>query len=746
MWLSNKIENLYLWGIKTPIFLLPFISLYVSPSMAFPFITGKNIAFRIIVEFLAVLWFGLYSLNNKYRLRNSPLTLFVLIFTFIVGIANLFGVNPYNSFWSNFERMEGYITILHLTLYFMIIKTILRDERDWKIFFNIFVIVGFLVSLFAFILPPSSSMSSEFASEYNFRVYSTIGNPPFLASYLLLSVFLGIILLFKTQNKYYRYFYLLPIILNFIAIYLTASRGALLATIIGLVLCSLFVLHIKTNKNKKIKFYKVVITYIIIIFIFIVAFMVFSNSDFVKNDRTLSRFTSIKSDISVKTRINTWKMAWNGIRERPILGWGQENYKGIFTVNPIPNFNGLVWVDRAHNIIIDWLISAGILGFFSYLLILGYALFIIWTLYYHKKRITKAIFITLFTALVVYFIQNFFTFDTINTYLIFFALLAFISNINENNDVISSEQRADTIKKNKIVKSLCLTFLSILLFLFFVYYINYKPIKATQLTVRISRDFPHYKSFTKLRNDFQDALSYETFANTDIKLRMAEVSSQIIKHKLFEFEGALNFILWTIEELKKGIEDNHHNLDYLSQMIMLYSKVARNNPSFIAETEKLIKSAMQINPEYEWLYYKLADVNLYKRDYENAFKIINKVVDHDALNEKKQFKLAEVAILASRGEVADRALENVRKIRMVKNTEISSGRKQIFSVSELYFIATKYAEIKNYEEALEYYKEIITILPRKAKYHYELAEIYLQLGDNINAKMEINKAAELNPH
>src|SRR4030067_1294647 len=146
---SKRIENFYLWSIKILILLISFLPLYVSSSMVFPYITGKNFAFRILVEFAAVLWLGLTILSKEYYPRNSTILLVVLIFIFVVGLADLFGINPYNSFWSNYERMEGYINILHLALYFLIIKSVFRTRKDWMIFFNLLVIVGLLVSIYA---------------------------------------------------------------------------------------------------------------------------------------------------------------------------------------------------------------------------------------------------------------------------------------------------------------------------------------------------------------------------------------------------------------------------------------------------------------------------------------------------------------------------------------------------------------------------------------------------------------------
>ena len=127
---SRKIDDIFVWAIKGIIFLIPVLPLCVTTSMVFPYVTGKNFAFRILVEFAAALWLALISSNKDYRLRNSAITLSIFIFAFVVGLADLFGVSPYNSFWSNYERMEGYITILHLVLYFLILRSVFRSRKD----------------------------------------------------------------------------------------------------------------------------------------------------------------------------------------------------------------------------------------------------------------------------------------------------------------------------------------------------------------------------------------------------------------------------------------------------------------------------------------------------------------------------------------------------------------------------------------------------------------------------------------
>ena len=110
-------EQFFIWVIKIGLWVIPFLPLYVSSSMLFPFITGKNFAFRIIVEFIFVFWVALAIMHSDYRPRLTPLFKAATIFIVILFLADLFSPNPYRAFFSNYERMEGFMMLSHLYLY-----------------------------------------------------------------------------------------------------------------------------------------------------------------------------------------------------------------------------------------------------------------------------------------------------------------------------------------------------------------------------------------------------------------------------------------------------------------------------------------------------------------------------------------------------------------------------------------------------------------------------------------------------
>ncbi len=124
-----KISKIFLW-------LVPLMIFVVSASTLFPFIVSKYIWFRTAVD-LALIFFVLGLLFSPYggsaegrqdkvsavfnsfiSLFKKPLVIAVCVFVLMFLLACVFGVDPARSFWSNFERGEGGLQMLHLFVFF----------------------------------------------------------------------------------------------------------------------------------------------------------------------------------------------------------------------------------------------------------------------------------------------------------------------------------------------------------------------------------------------------------------------------------------------------------------------------------------------------------------------------------------------------------------------------------------------------------------------------------------------------
>ena len=93
----------------------------------------------------------------------------------------------------------------------------------------------------------------------------------------------------------------------------------------------------------------------------------------------------VNEGVDLKGRSLGWSQAWSGFKERPILGWGPENYNTIYhryvraqdVPWPVKDF------DQAHNKLVEELATKGVLGLISYLLLWA-AIF--WVIFHQLKE------------------------------------------------------------------------------------------------------------------------------------------------------------------------------------------------------------------------------------------------------------------------------------------------------------------------------------------------------------------------
>ena len=66
-----NIQSIARFAVLAPLFIIPFLALYISSDLFFPFITGKNFAFRALVEIAFVGYVVLALADKRYRPQFS---------------------------------------------------------------------------------------------------------------------------------------------------------------------------------------------------------------------------------------------------------------------------------------------------------------------------------------------------------------------------------------------------------------------------------------------------------------------------------------------------------------------------------------------------------------------------------------------------------------------------------------------------------------------------------------------------
>ena len=423
------------------LFLTPFALDIVTKSTLFPFIVGKYVWFRSSVA-LALIFFALGVLfggerGQEYfgkiiRVIRTPLGLAVTAFTAFFILAGMFGIRPGYSFWSNFERGEGGLQMLHLYAFFLLLSTLFVKEKDWvKILWALLwsAMLSMLYGVGAG-LGYNGFIGPKFGDP-DFRFQGSVGNPSYLAAFLLFGILIGAYLL---VTRYRKRFFTAPgavLLWIFLGAYgvgflLAATRGAFL----GLGGGALVGLAYLGWRNKKWR------TRILGLALCIAAtgilLVSFRHTEFVKRIPGSRIFDISFTTTTFEHRMIMWKIAWNSFKERPLLGWGPENFGVLFQKNfnpdyfkPLQGFGA--WFDRAHNIAFDYLATTGVLGALAYASIFAVMYWSIFRGHIEKRSgFPSSVAAILLAVPTAYLIQGMVLFDVLSMYLnlfLFFALV-----------------------------------------------------------------------------------------------------------------------------------------------------------------------------------------------------------------------------------------------------------------------------------------------------------------------------------
>lgn len=412
----------------------------VTTSTLFPFIVGKYTYFRTAID-ISLFFFVLgllFSTRGKemaeraWKVLKSPIGITVSAFTVAFLLAGAFGINPSFSFWSNFERGEGGFQILHFFFYFLLMAALFEGERDWRrmiywFFAGALLMIGYGVGAhfgWGFI--------GDAFSTPGFRFAGSIGNSSYVAAFLLFSVcYLTYVFADTFRSRAIKKIVPIDFVLGGLAViflaffFLAGTRGAFLGFVVTVIAVLLYYAYAHKAWRKW-------LIVGVLVFSAAVTLMVqYKDTAFVQAIPGHRVFDISFSAETFRHRRIMWGIAWEGFKERPIFGWGPENYIQIFDrkfdtsyFEPAQGFGA--WFDRAHSVTFDYLSQTGALGLLAF-----YSMFIAyyWRLFTAHKRTgapwnTKSVFqkAILFALPLGYFVQGIVLFDVFPMYLnIFFV-------------------------------------------------------------------------------------------------------------------------------------------------------------------------------------------------------------------------------------------------------------------------------------------------------------------------------------
>ncbi len=706
------------------IFLIPIFPLIVANTYFFPFITGKAFLFRFLVEIAFASWVILAFADAKYRPKLTPLMIGVSVFALVALIADLLGVNPLRSIWSNFERMEGWLVIIHLWAFFMVATNIFGSDengkRMWHKWINTSLFIAFIVAVYGVI----QLFGWTAIHQGSTRIDASLGNAAYMAVYLMIHTFLASYLfivnrteinlmkaqkrLIPTSNAVKFWVYGVITILFAYLVFETQTRGTILGLIGGIMIALvLYAIFAKGESNKSRW-----ISVSIILVMLIAGGIFWSNKDsqFVKNNEILNRMASISiSDVKTQARGYIWPMAINGALERPIFGWGQENFNYIFNKDYNPKMWAQEqWFDRAHSVYLDWFVAGGFVGLISYLSLYVLFLFAVW-----KSRLTIAEKSVLTGLLAGYAIHNIFVFDNLASYVLFFAMLGFADSLKEGKEI---KMLGTNSLSSDAVEYVILPIVAVLL-VASLYFVNYRVITAnTRLIVALSGCSGNVPPDVTL---FENALAVNSYtANQEIREQLLSCAGAVVAAP--QIPGPIKQAFF---QLANNQIDAQKTATPDDARIYVLGGSFMNNVGQVALAVPFLEKAHELSPAKQSIILPLASdyINSGKKD--EALILLKTAYDSAPDNTNVRNMYAMALVIAGKETESRKMFDN---------------DPAIFESQQM---AQIYGSLKQYPKAIVLYKKLIEANPTDVDLRAQLAQMQFMSGQ-ISASVATLKAIE----
>lgn len=566
---------------------------------------SKMVIFKV---FTLLLLFAVVWRLSKFRMsfaKNIWINLlpFILLFSFLV-LSLPASADITTSWFGSYDRQDGLISWLFYGLWTLLLVLHLncypKSETAGKIesFFRVISLSGLVVSAYAIlqIIGWDFVTWAEPASVTG-RAISFLGQPNYLACWLILVMPFTAYLILKSQDDIDRVFWGIVFIAELVALLMTGSRAVFFIFLLVSVFWLIWFLSRKKILSRR-NLLVIILSGLAVVGLFL-GFLAISNK------ARLEEFTDFKKG-SAAVRLELWKTGVQAYLKKPWLGYGLENqpeayvhyYKSDWALYARPD----TYSDRAHNLILDILLTSGVIGllFFSYFI---YWIFsnLIKALKDKKYHDLSAF---LLWSLTVYLVSLLFNFSVIITNIYFWLIVALAFVIADKSLIVveTDEEKPNLARIILVIGAAVLFFYG----------------SAVEIR-RLSADYYFYKIMPEIANEryftalvFKDYLdtthpdkSSQDYYNRSVSLRFLE-SLPTIKDK-----SSISAIKRYLAAAEKDLPESTFENNFAKAFI--FGGLGNRY-----EFEKRFNELSSSSPELPKVYLAWGDSLMSVRDYEGA--------------------------------------------------------------------------------------------------------------------------------
>lgn len=345
----------------------------------FPYVVPRNVLFRVAVELAAAICFVEILIRDKrLRLRREYVLTALSVFLVTLTLSAIVSPARTHSFFGDFERMGGVWAWLHLVVFVFVLRTITDRSFAWVLHVALVVCVG-------------ASVHAIAERVWSPRDLTLAGNAGLFAGYALLGI--AVALYLAIGSRRYRPLYLAGAAIEVLALVLADNRSSVLGLLAGSVAGAAVLVAGRERKERR----------FLPLWITLGAAAFLASTIAVVRLSGAGRLTSAlpavfgkiaATDFSGVDALRTmqWNAALAGFRDRPVFGFGPENYQLVWSAHFDPRSRdmGAEIFDRTHNQYLEILATTGIVGTLAFLgvwLAIGYSLYRAFTA--HRMNVSE---------------------------------------------------------------------------------------------------------------------------------------------------------------------------------------------------------------------------------------------------------------------------------------------------------------------------------------------------------------------
>ena len=408
------------FGVLAGIGLLLLTPFVVSLGTIFPFVVGKAVWSRSVIEVVFALWAVLALATPAYRPPRSWVLAALAAGLAVSLLAAFYGASFQRSLWSSYERMQGVVDGAHWMALAVVLVSVLRTGAAWRRL--LMASAGAGAAMACLVIARHYEMGVPFygavPEQHPPRMSGPLGNPIYLSAYLLANVMLALGLAVRAwltpappatsaadpktragrrrrANRRERppaervarpasgrlagLAWAVAAGLHLWGMALAGSVGGFVGLFAALVFVAAAAAFLARGRGRRIAAGGLAA---------LAALAIGAGVRFVHPDRTAP--TGIEHPTaryvagvhlqrpSVQSRLAAWEAGLEGFAARPVLGWGPENFVAVF--GRFASGYGAVGEphDQAHGKLVEVAATTGAAGVAAYLGLWVLALLAVW--------------------------------------------------------------------------------------------------------------------------------------------------------------------------------------------------------------------------------------------------------------------------------------------------------------------------------------------------------------------------------